>query len=58
MANKFKSKQSNKQVDTDLKAISDVLDIAPNNDGKVLYIRDGKIDLEDGKTLFSITPLA
>lgn len=58
MANKFKSKQSNKQVDRDLKAISDVLDIAPNNDGKVLYIRDGKIVLEDGKSVFSITPLS
>lgn len=58
MANKLKSKQSNKQVDRDLKAISDVLDIAPNNEGTVLYIRGGQLVLEDGKSVFSITPLA
>lgn len=58
MANKIKSEQSNKQIDRDLKAINDVLDVALHNDGKVLYIRDGRLNLEDGKTLFSITPLS
>lgn len=57
MANRIKAKQSNKQVDRDLKAISDILESAQYNDGKVLYIRNVQVDLEDGRKLFSIVPI-
>lgn len=45
------------RIDHDLKAILDVLEIAPDHDGEVLYIRHGNIALADGDALFNIIPL-
>lgn len=45
------------QLDADLTAILGVLEAAPDNEGKVLYIRHGEISFEDGEKLFDIIPL-
>lgn len=51
--------QTGEQIDANLGAIANVLKMATKrqNDGKVLYIRRGKIVLEDGNNLFDILKL-
>ena len=49
--------QTGQQLDADLTAILGVLEVAPDNEGKVLYIRHGEIAFEDGEKLFDIIPL-
>lgn len=53
----IKAPQTGRQLDADLKAILGVLDVAPDHEGEVLYIRNGQIDFADGEDLFNIIPL-
>lgn len=46
-----------KRLDHDLKAIVNVLEVAEDHEGEVLYIRHGDIALEDGDALFNIIPM-
>lgn len=55
--NTIKVPQTGRQIDTDLKSILAVLEVAPDHDGEVLYIRNGQIDFSDGGDLFDIIPL-
>lgn len=53
----IRAPQTGRQLDADLLAILAVLEAAPDNEGKVLYIRHGGIAFEDGEKLFDIIPL-
>lgn len=53
----IRAPQTGRQLDADLLAILAVLDAAPDNAGKALYIRHGEIAFEDGEKLFDIIPL-
>lgn len=57
MAETIKAPQTGRPLDADLKAILGVLSAAPDHEGQVLYIRNGKIDYADGEALFDIISL-
>ena len=54
---KVKSGKQGKQIDNDLRFILSILELAPSNNGKVLYIKQGEVAFGDGESLFDITPL-
>lgn len=54
---KIKSGKQGKQIDDFLRLILSILDAAPDNNGKVLYIRRGEVTFGNGEELFDITPL-
>ena len=53
----IKAPQTGRRLDSDLQAILNTLDAAPDHEGEVLYIHNGQIAFEDGETLFDIIPL-
>lgn len=53
----IKAPQTGRQLDSDLKAILGVLDVAGDNNGQVLYISRGQIAFADGSDLFDIIQL-
>lgn len=54
---KIKSGKQGRQIDDFLRLILSILDAAPSNNGKVLYIRHGEVAFGNGEELFDITPL-
>lgn len=54
----IQSNKQGKQIDNFLRMILAVLDEAPDNNGKVLYIRGNTIAFGDGNALFNIIPLS
>lgn len=51
----IRAQQLGGRIDHDLKEFHDAEN--EENNGKVLYIRRGKIDFETGENLFTVTPL-
>ena len=49
------TQMSGKEIDRILKAINDIQNI--DNNGKVIYIKQGGTVTEDGETLFDVTEL-
>ena len=51
----IRAQQLGGRIDHDLKEFHDAEN--EDNNGKVIYIRDGKLAFETGENLFNITPL-
>lgn len=51
----IKAPQTARQIDKDLRAIYEAQD--PENNGLILYIRQGKLAFAEEEVLFTVTPL-
>lgn len=55
MTNTIQVEQTGRQLEHDLKALSDTM--TADNNGLILYVRDGEIALDTYGNLFTVTPL-